>query len=189
MLAFGNKRPCHIARLSWATGFRAPAVTSRVIGPGSHCFALLLCASQGVCSQAHISLCVDQQRLRLASHWPHELIPTKCFGHWVSPATHPGFAQPFEGAPPVSILKPASDPRVVVSDRPFFLAASLQVSHTAAVPRLAGLGCQVWVSGVGGFPRNFQSQVSTGLTTLAFISPQMVQGVVEAHVRLYGQHG
>lgn len=55
-------------------------------------------------------------------------------------------------------------------------------------------GLQDWVAkrgflGLGASPGNFQSQVSIGLTTLAFISPQMVQGVVEAHVRLDGQHG
>lgn len=38
-------------------------------------------------------------------------------------------------------------------------------------------------------PGNFQRQVSTELTTLSLISPQMVQGALEAHVRLDRQHG
>lgn len=92
MLTLGNKRPCHTAQPSWVTGRRAPAVTPGVSHPVAaslFCFCVRPKVALGsACSQSHISLSVDQQRLRLVSQ-SQELKPTKGFGDWVLPATHP----------------------------------------------------------------------------------------------------
>lgn len=89
--------------------------------------------------------------------------------------------------PACPLCVPATEPTVVVSDWHISLAALVQVGNAAAALGFAGLGCHV--SGSWGWRLFRESQVSTGRLIDAFISLQMVQGVLEAQVRLNAQHG
>lgn len=174
-------------------------MTFSLIGSASCSFCpLFLCLSQGncsqvafgnVCSQAHSSLCAEPAEMEIgtslapiSSRSQDVLVlglhPLLTLGILVQCLT----CMAVHSSPACSLFIPATEPTVVVSDWHISLAALVQVGNAAAALGFAGLGCHVW--GSWGWRLFRESQVSTGWLIDAFISLQMVQGVLEAQVRL-----